>query len=192
MSTPSSPAWEGELVSRAQGGDEEAFGELVRAHADRAYAIALRMTGDPHDAQDIVQDAMVAAWRHLEAFAGQSSFNTWLTRIVINGCHNHRRAARPTAPLEDVDNNRPGDGSGIGGTWEPGPEQVVLARAQLAAAQTAILALPFDQRAALVLHTVAGCSHAESARVLGISESAARVRVHRARATLVHNLREWR
>lgn len=190
MSTPSPAPWEAELVSRAQAGDQEAFGELVRSHADRAYAIALRMTGHPSDAQNVVQDAMVAAWQHLEAFAGQASFNTWLTRIVINGCHNHRRATRPTAPLDDVDEGH--DGLRLGGQWASGPEDAVIARAKLAATRQAIASLPFDQRAALVLHTVAGCSHAESARILGISESAARVRVHRARATLVQDLREWR
>lgn len=187
--TPTTP-WEAELVSRARAGDQEAFAELVGAHADRAYAIALRMTGRRADAQDVVQDSMVAAWQHLGAFAGQSTFATWLTRIVINGCHNHRRAARDEAAIDDLDPGRPA--SYPGGAWQAGPEQVALARASLAAAQAAILTLPFDQRAALVLHTVAGCTHAQSAKILGISEGAARVRVHRARLALLQDLRQWR
>ncbi len=190
MSSESRSPWEGELVARARDGDHDAFGELVRTHADRAYAIAMRMTGRPADAQDVVQESMIAAWQHLDAFTGGSSFNTWLTRIVINRCHNHRRGARFEAPLDAVDEGH--DGLRLGGEWAGGPESAVIARARLAAVQEAILGLPFDQRAALVLHTVAGCSHAESAKTLGISEAAARVRVHRARAALVERLRDWR
>lgn len=190
MSPQSRDPWESELVARAREGDQLAFGDLVAAHADRAYAVALRMTGSPADAQDVVQESMVAAWLHLEGFAGGSSFSTWLTRIVINRCHNHRRASRPQTPLDDVDEGHRAVRSG--GEWEAGPESAAVGRARWAAARSAILDLPFDQRAALVLHTVNGCSHAESATILGISESAARVRVHRARAALVERLREWR
>lgn len=190
MSSESRGLWEGELVARAREGDHDAFGELVKTHADRAYAIAMRMTGRPADAQDVVQESMIAAWQHLDGFTGGSSFNTWLTRIVINRCHNHRRASRPEAPLDGLDEGH--DGLRLGGEWGGGPDDAVVSRARLAAVQEAILDLPFDQRAALVLHTVAGCSHAESARTLGISEAAARVRVHRARAALVERLKEWR
>lgn len=190
MSPTSTTPWEAELVARARTGDQEAFAELVRAHVDRTYAVALRMTGQRFDAQDVVQDSMVAAWQHPGAFAGQSTFAIWLTRIMINGCHNHRRAARDQASIDDVDQDW--SASYPSGAWQAGPEQVVLARASLAAAQAAILALPFDQRAALVLHTVAGCTHAQSAKVLGISEGAARVRVHRARLALLQDLRQWR
>lgn len=190
MSGESRGPWESELVRRAREGDHDAFGELVRTHADRSYAIAMRMTGRPADAQDVVQESMIAAWQHLDGFTGGSSFNTWLTRIVINRCHNHRRASRPEAPLDGLGEGH--DGLRVGGEWGGGPDDAVVARARLAAVQGAILDLPFDQRAALVLHTVAGCSHAESARTLGISEAAARVRVHRARASLVERLKDWR
>ena len=189
MSDESSAPWESELVSLARAGDEGAFSDLVRAHADRAYAIALRMTGRPADAQDVVQDAMISAWQHLDGFSGQSSFATWLTRIVNNRCHNLRRSTRPQEPLDDLDESW--SGAHVGGEWDGGPGDAVVARAKLAAAREAILDLPFDQRAALVLHTVAGLSHVESAKALGISPAAARVRVHRARATLVESLKDW-
>lgn len=186
-----SDPWEAELVHRARAGDEQAFADLVRRHADRAYAVALRMTGDPSDAQDVVQDALVAAWQHLDGFAGTASFATWLTRIVMNRCHNLRRDHRPTEPLDEDAADGLGE-SGRPGWSTPGVEAQVVARQQLAAVQEAILALPFDQRAALVLSTVSGSSHRETAAVLGTTEQAVRVRVHRARRALVARLGDWR
>ena len=183
--------WEAELVHRARDGDEQAFADLVRRHADRAYAVALRMTGNPTDAQDVVQDALVAAWQHLDGFAGASTFATWLTRIVINHCHNLRRGHHPTEPLDEESADALGE-AGRPGFSAPGVEGEVVARRHLAAVQEAIVALPFDQRTALVLSTVVGSSHVETAAVLGISEQAVRVRVHRARRALLARLGEWR
>lgn len=185
--TESGPAdegrWEATLVDRARSGDEQAFEALVRLHQDRAYRVALRMTGDPQDAQDVVQDAFVRAWQGLPRYRGDASFGTWLTRIVINRCHNARRGVRPSSTLPDDDDMR----------WSsPGSDREVLASHGRDAAVQAVAALPYDQRAALVLHTFDGLTHAEVGRVLGISESAAKVRVHRARRTLIARLQEWR
>lgn len=186
-----SDPWEAELVHRARAGDEQAFADLVRGHADRAYAVALRMTGNPSDAQDVAQDALVAAWQHLDGFRGTSSFATWLTRIVINRCHNLRRGHHPTEPLDEEAADALGE-AGRAGWSSPGVEGQVVARQHLAAAQEAILDLPLDQRAALVLTAVVGLPHAETAAVLGISEQAARVRVHRARRALLARMEDWR
>ena len=186
-----SDPWEAELVDRARDGDEQAFADLVHRHADRAYAVALRMTGNPTDAQDVVQDALVAAWQHLDGFHGASTFATWLTRIVVNRCHNLRRGHHPTEPLDEQGADALGE-AGRPGFSAPGVEGQVVARGHLAAVQEAILDLPFDQRAALVLSTVAGSSHAETAAVLGITDQAVRVRVHRARRALLARLEEWR
>jgi RNA polymerase sigma-70 factor, ECF subfamily len=178
---PPDDAWETGLVTRARAGDDEAFEALVRQHQDRAYHIALRMTGDPQDAQDVVQDALLRAWKALPAYRGESRFGTWLVRIVINRCHDARRAARPTLTLPDGDPR----------TTLPGPDTVVVAAHRADATIKALLELPFDQRAALVLYTFGDSTHAEVARILGINESAAKVRVHRARRELVDRLQEW-
>jgi len=179
---PDADVWEAGLVARARSGDDHAFEALVRRHQDRAFHIALRMTGDPHDAQDVVQDALLQAWKALPAYRGESRFGTWLIRIIINRCHNARRAARLTVPLPDDDPV----------TRMPGPDTVVVAAHRADATIKALLDLPFDQRAALVLYTFGDATHAEVARILGINESAAKVRVHRARRELVDRLQEWR
>jgi len=170
------------LLRRARAGEEAAFEALVRAHQDRAYLTALRLTGNRQDAQDSVQEAFLQAWRSLPRFRGDSSFSTWLTRIVINRCLNLSRSARALpAELDD----------GVMGQ-EPGADDLAVGAQRQDAVREAVLGLPFDQRAALVLHTFAGHTHAEVGHILGISETAAKVRVHRARRALFAGLQEWR
>jgi RNA polymerase sigma-70 factor (ECF subfamily) len=173
-------------VELARGGDEQAFAELVRAHQDQLYRVALRMVGDAGVAQDVVQEALVQAWEHLPGFRGEARFSTWVTRIVINRCHNVLRATRPNVPLPEpaiADSVLPSI---------PGAETDAVAGQQRAAVREALLALPFDQRAPLVLTTFGGCTYAEAGRILSISEGAAKVRAHRARRALATRLRGWR
>jgi hypothetical protein len=80
---------ESALVSLARDGDETAFEELVRRHQHHQFALALRMVSQYQDAEDVIQDAFLHAWRSLPAFRGEASFGTWLTRIVLNQCHSH-------------------------------------------------------------------------------------------------------
>ena len=170
-------------VRLARDGDEDAFAALVRAHADRLYAVALRLTGHPQDAQDVVQDTLLQAWQRLPDFREHAQFSTWVTRILINRCHNHRRDTRATSPLPDADATLPST---------PPADLLAVDAARRDAVRDAVLSLPFDSRAPLVLVTFAGHTHAEVGQVLGISETAAKVRVHRARRALLQRLQEWR
>ena len=165
------------LVELARGGDEAAFEALVRVHQDRLYAIALRMTGHVQDAQDVLQDALLHAWQALPSFRQDAAVLTWLIRIVINGCHNLRR--RP-APVPTQPQEQPMD--------QPTVEAVIEARDRVDLVTAAIAELPFDQRAALVLYTFDGRSQAQVAALLGTTESAVKVRIHRARRALLDRL----
>lgn len=169
------------LVELAREGDEAAFEALIRIHQDRLYAIALRMTGHVQDAQDVLQEALLHAWQALPRFRQDAAVLTWLIRIVINGCHNLRRRsiAVPTQPPEQP-------------TDQPTVEAVVQARERVGLVTAAIAELPFDQRAALVLHTFDGRSQAQVAALLGTTESAVKVRIHRARRALLNRLGEGR
>ena len=169
------------LVERARAGDDCAFETLVHRHEDVAYRVALRMTGSSQDAQDVVQEAFLAAWQHLPSFHGDSTFGTWLIRIVINRCHNLSRGRHVAVPLMD----EPESGA-------PAIDTVVVEHHHQDAVVRAVMALPFDQRAALVLHTFSGHTHAQVGAILGITEVAAKVRVHRARRTLLDQLQDWR
>ncbi len=172
---------ESALVGLARSGDPNAFQELVRRHQVTVYRIALRMLGEPRDAEDAAQDAFLQAWRGLPRFRDQSGFSTWIYRIVTNRCLNLQRARRPIQPL----------------VWDresgaPGPEGEAESRAQTSAMRQAILALTPEQRAAFVLRYLEGWSYERIGETLEISQPAVKSRLHRARLELAGDLREWK
>lgn len=171
------------LVGKAKEGVLDAYEVLVRRHRDRIYRIALRMLrmlGNRADAEDIAQDVVFQVWTALAGFAGDSSFTTWLYRIVVNRCLNHIRRRRDTEPLLDTD-----------GPTHPGAGEQAVARARARATMAAITALPPDLRAPLVLHEIEQLSYQEVATILAVSEPTVRGRLHRARRRLADTLREW-
>src|SRR5919107_2603255 len=93
-----------DLLTRHVKGDPDAFGELVRRHRDRLWAVALRTLGDREEAADAVQDALVSAYRAAHTFRGQAAVTTWLHRITVNACRSEERraASRKTAPVDDT------------------------------------------------------------------------------------------
>ena len=168
------------LVGRASRGDVEAFEALVRRHRQRVYRIALRIVGDPQDAEDVTQDIFVQVWATMAGFLGGSTFTTWLYRMVVNRSLNHRRRTHPTLPLADHD--RPARGE---------TADVVIAQQRAAATAAAIAALPAEQRVVFVLHQMEGLSYTEICAVLRLPEPTVRGRLARARRTLLDELREW-
>lgn len=169
------------LVTRARAGRVDAFEELVTRHQDRMYRVALRLLGDEREAQDAAQDALLQAWRSLGDFRGDSSFSTWLYRIVSNRCLNVLRARRP---MMSLDHDRPGRDASV--------EHTVEARLQLGDVARAIAQLTPEQRLPLVLRELEHCSYEEIAEILGVSVSAVKSRLHRARVELLTATRGWR
>jgi RNA polymerase sigma-70 factor (ECF subfamily) len=174
------PAADGWLVGKARGGNVEAFEVLVRRHRTRVYRIALRILGDPQDAQDVTQDVFIQVWTSLAAFLGGSAFTTWLYRITVNRSLNHRQRRRDTLPLPE---NEPPAGAD--------PADVVIARQRAKATTQAIASLPADQRAVFVLHQMEGFSYPEVAAILSLPEPTVRGRLARARRALLEQLRDW-
>jgi RNA polymerase sigma-70 factor (ECF subfamily) len=172
-----------ELVSRAQAGRLDAFEELVRRHRLGAYRVALRMLGDESDAEDATQDAFVQAWRNLGGFRAEAAFSTWMYRIVTNRCRNMLRARRRarSEPLAD-DHEAPASR----------PDRIAEARWQVEDLARAILRLTPEQRAALVLRELQGCTYEEIAEALDLSLPAVKSRLHRARLELLAAMRSWR
>jgi RNA polymerase sigma-70 factor (ECF subfamily) len=170
------------LVRRVQDGDVEAFGRLVARHQDRVYRVALRLLGNPADAQDAAQEALVRAWQGLSRFRGQSAFSTWLYRIVTNTALNHVRGRPADLPLPE--------GMPAGAVHLP--EQVVERKGRRSALTRAIASLPVEQRAPLVLHELEGFSYEEVGRILGTSVPSVKGRIFRARRTLQVTLVEWK
>ncbi len=170
-----------DLLTRHVDGDPDAFGEIVRRHRDRLWAVALRTLGDREEAADAVQDALVSAYRAAHTFRGQSAVTTWLHRITVNACLDRARkaASRKTAPVDDTER--------LEQLLEPyesasaPAERNDLHRQLIEAMGT----LPPDQRAALVLVDMQGYPVAEAARILDVPTGTVKSRCARGRARLL-------
>ena len=169
-----------DLLARHVAGDTDAFGELVRRHRDRLWAVALRTLGDREEAADAVQDALLSAFRAAHSFRGQSAVTTWLHRITVNACLDRVRkvATRKTSPVDDTERFEqllePHESA------EAPAERQDLHRELLAALST----LPAEQRAALVLVDMQGYPVAEAARILDVPVGTVKSRCARGRARL--------
>ena len=158
-----------EAARRVQRGDASAFRVIVEATAARLVRLSARIMGSVTEAEDVVQEAYIKAYRALveKQFDGRSSVSTWLHRIVVNASLDARRKRKPAAPDVPL-------------TTHGNAEEAVALR-ELA---RLLEELPEDQRTVLLLKTVEGMSSAEIAEVLGCSEGAVEQRLVRARAAL--------
>jgi RNA polymerase sigma-70 factor, ECF subfamily len=163
------------LLRRHVEGDSAAFGELVRRHRNRLWAVALRTLGNPDDAADAVQDALINAFRRAASFRGESTVTTWLHRIVVNACLDRIRytSARPAVAWSD-DLDPPSVGSD--------PASRAATRLDV---QAALATLSDEQRLALVLVDMQGYSVAEAAELLRCPVGTVKSRCARGRARLL-------
>lgn len=173
---PTDPRDDAELLRAHVAGDPAAFETLVRRHADRLWAVALRTLADREEAADAVQDALLSAYRKADRFRGESAVTTWLHRIVVNSCLDRirRRQVRPTVPLPE---------HGAAEPVAPGTD-----RDTALTVQSALAELPADQRAALVLVDVYGYPVAEAAQILDVAPGTIKSRCARGRARLATRL----
>jgi RNA polymerase sigma-70 factor, ECF subfamily len=172
------PGSDEELVRRCRAGDTSAFGDLVERHQSRVYHLCLRIVGDPDEARDAAQDALIAGWRKLDQFRGDSAFTTWLHRVTVNACYDllRKRRRQPMLHLA-ADDER---------DHEPGPPLPDHADAVATSAEVsaALQRVPVEFRAALVLADVEDLPYAEIATILGVAVGTVKSRVHRGRVAL--------
>ena len=182
-----------DILERARAGDGAAFRELTGPHLHELHVHCYRMLGSLTDADDLLQETLVAAWRGLDGFAGRSSLRAWLYRIATNRCLNAIRDARRRPPVEPVPPTPPPEPTRRGDvTWlepypdaTPGPAAVHESRAGVELAFVAALQrLPPRQTAAVVLVDVLGFSPTETAGMLGDRPTAVKGLLQRARSTL--------
>jgi RNA polymerase sigma-70 factor, ECF subfamily len=166
------------LVERCRQGDLGAFDEVYRAHSRKLYGLAVRMLGNPADAEDMLQEIFLAAHRKLDSFRGESALGTWLYRLAVNLCLDYLRSRTGRAihmtdaladdpVLADASSHR---------LAERAVTKMDLERA--------IAQLPEGCRTAFVLHDVQGLEHQEVGEIMGIAEGTSKSQVHKARMRL--------
>jgi RNA polymerase sigma-70 factor (ECF subfamily) len=162
-----------ELAGRIRSGDGTAFDELYQQHATRLYNLAYRMAGSANDAEDLLQDIFLLAYRKLASFRGDSSLGTWLYRLAMNHCLDvlRSRQTRMGQQTDSLDED---------GAAEP-PAAAALGAVSRIDLDRAIGRLPHACRAAFLLHDVEGFGHHEVGAILGISEGTSKSQVHKAR-----------
>jgi len=154
-------------IHEAQRGSVAAFESLYRAHVDRIYALCLRMTGHPGDAEDCAQNAFISAWRRLDQFEGTSRFSTWLHRVAVNEVLMHQRRRHEV-------------------TTDTADEWAIAAAAPEVGVdlEAALRELPAQARHAFVLRAIYGHSHDEIAELMEVAPGTVRAHYFRARLLL--------
>ena len=171
------------LIKRARGGDSDAFRVLVERHSRAAYKLALRVTGNCHDAEDVVQDAFLKAYRQLSRFESRASFGTWIHRITMN-CAVDLLRSRPRRELahedEALEQMAASAADAPGGTHSMSPERLMASVEMGDRVKVAMGRLSALERAAFVLRHFEGRSIADIGELLGIRDNAAKHCVFRA------------
>ena len=174
-----------ELVRLSQLGDQTAFEQLVVRHQDLVFSLAFKLTGNKEMANDVAQEAFIRAWKAIDKFRGDSNFGTWIYRITVNSAWTLRKKAKKHNTLN------------IDDTYEPviidekrDPELVAINSDLSSTLINALDKIPLDQRIIVELKNIEGRSHKEIADFLGISVTAAKVRLHRAHQRLRDILEE--
>lgn len=178
-----------ELLSRHAQGDDRAFGELVRRHRERMWAVAIRVLGDPDEASDALQDAFLSAFKGARNFRGESAVTTWLHRIVVNACNDRMRRKRSSR-------SDPHEEQKIVQIAHERQRALVKDPATISDTsidvRSALEQLPDDQRMALVLVDMMGYRVDEAATILRVPPGTVKSRCARGRARLLPHLRHFR
>ncbi|UCG44012.1 MAG: RNA polymerase sigma factor [candidate division WOR-3 bacterium] len=172
------PDPDAELVARSKKGDLGAFEELVKRHQRPLFSYVYRMLGNPDDAEELTQVALVRSWDKLKGFKGNSKFKTWLYRIATNLCINQVTRRKPTTELPET----------LHGPETEEPEAEYRRRRREQVVKAAIECLPAEQRSALMLSVYDNMRYSEIARAMGKSVRAVDSLLFRAKANLRKNL----
>ena len=176
------------LIAQSKQGDQQAIAELVGRHYPASLQFARGFLRHSEDAQDAVQMAYFMAFRQLESFRGEASFKTWIRRIVVNCCLLQMRQARRRVTWVSLDNRHGGQGLDVFPSRAPTPEKNTWCGEISSAFSAAVATLPTHLREAYMLFEVSGLSLPEVALTLGLSLSATKSKVFRARARIRRSL----
>jgi RNA polymerase sigma-70 factor (ECF subfamily) len=180
------------LVHAAKQGDMAAFEQLVTRHTAMIFRVAMHIMSSREDAEDIVQDAFLKAFQHLQRFEERSRFSTWLTKIAVNAALMKLRSSRRATTIS-IDQEAD-EGSTLADTvadWKPNPEQLFTRTELREILQRALASLPNSYRVVFLLRDVEGVSVADTAEMLGLSVPNVKARLFRARLNLRDHLSRY-
>jgi RNA polymerase sigma-70 factor (ECF subfamily) len=171
-----------EIVERVKSGDTALYEIIMRRYNQRLYRVARAILHDDAEAEDVMQDAYVRAYQHLDQFAGRAAFSTWLTRIAVHEALSRLRSRQRNQQLQMEDTGQDGEPYMNVVETSPDPEQSA-SRAELRQLlEEAVLGLPEQYRTVIMLRDIEGLSTAETAAALELTEDNVKVRLHRGRA----------
>jgi RNA polymerase sigma-70 factor (ECF subfamily) len=176
-----------EVVARVLAGETPMFEVVMRRHNQRLYRVARTILRNDDEAEDVMQDAYVRAYEHLDQFAGRARFSTWLTRIAVHEALARRRRGKRYQVLDPI-SEQEGDPMDRFASWAPNPEQQTSNAEVRRLLEQAIERLPDSYRTVFMLRDVEEMSTTDAADVLEITEENVKVRLHRARALLRKSL----
>lgn len=177
------------LLQALQRGEPHACDEMIQRYSGKIYNVALRLTGHPNEAEEVLQETFINACRGVSTFEGRASLQTWLYRIATNnGLMRLRRKKPPTLSLDVSVTGKNDESPRELSDWYWDPESLVLSEELRQAMDDAVAQLPETLHSVFVLRDVEGFSTKETAEILNISVSSAKVRLHRARLFLREQL----
>ena len=172
------------VADAARHGSHEAFDVLVARYGRRVYSLCFRMTGHRSDAEDLVQDVFLRAYKAVARYEPSRRFAPWLMTIAANACRNHIRHRGPEARVEETLRDDARDGAAPSPSAAPAPDAFLLAGEDSAAIRGALATLPPADRIALLLRYEEGLTLEETADALAMPRARAAVRIFRAKARL--------
>ncbi|HEV7501693.1 MAG TPA: RNA polymerase sigma factor [Vicinamibacteria bacterium] len=175
-----------EVVRRVRGGEGPLFELLMRRYNQRLFRVARAIVRNDAEAEDVMQQAYVNAYTHLDQFAERAQFSTWLTRIAVHEALARVRRRRRLTEIETMTDTD--DADGVLRSRDPNPEQQALTGELRAALESSLDAIPEIYRTAFVLREVEGLSTTEAAECLETSDDVVKTRLHRARTLLRREL----
>ncbi|MBI5543951.1 MAG: sigma-70 family RNA polymerase sigma factor [Deltaproteobacteria bacterium] len=177
------------VIKLARRDEQVAFERLVTLYRSKVFGLALRMTKDRGEAEEIVQETFLSAWRHLDAFRGDAAFGSWVYRICANFCLMKLRRRKVEAPAQEEEQGPRFDADGrlvesAGIDWSRSSEAQVLDHELRCAITCATATLPEEHRAVFLLKDIDGLSYEEIGQAVGATIPAVRSRLHRARLAM--------
>lgn len=181
---------EADLIAAAKAGRQDAFAEIVERHSGTVYNLALRLMNHPQEAEDVLQETFISAFRALNRFEGRSQLGTWLYRIAYNAAL--MRLRKRQIPTESLDEPYITDEGDLMPRqlvdWSRLPDDILLGKELRSTLEAALQTLPVSLRSVFVLRDIEGLSTLEAAQALGLTETNVKVRLHRARLALREKL----